>query len=393
MPMQEQLVRVNTVLGNQTNLKIVGQSLGGLRAIAYAGYLNRPENNRSGNIDSVISIGGPVKGFSPLNQGGAFLMQKINDSINTVYGGWNAVKNLSVQPDSANTVENSGGIEGLVKSLGIDDSLISKVLNSMDDPTTSVPDLKPQSEFIKNNVYEVKSKWEWVKIYCWGVTLYLPHKVITSEIWKLPKNVKYGFIVGTDSEIVDMAHNMFRREIDDKLGGINPSILVSGYELTTAFAQVAWLGVEKYHDAMASIAWWNIFNRKPYRRHKQYAANARDWYNKASYGRKWVVDYEQNYSALLGTGVHENDCLIPVRDQYIDVGAEFQGQYIDSWTKGKFCGGTTTYNHLEETAHPEIWGTGGNINDSRIAADGKLAKWLYGGGNLDWEIMQGENVK
>ncbi len=79
------MASIDAKLKGTKGLKLVGHSQGGLRAISYAGYLRKV--GRAADLDTVISIGGQVLGFSPLVQGTGVLRQKVNSAADTLHGG------------------------------------------------------------------------------------------------------------------------------------------------------------------------------------------------------------------------------------------------------------------------------------------------------------------
>ncbi|HPC72730.1 MAG TPA: hypothetical protein PLB48_13055, partial [Treponema sp.] len=347
VPMTDQINYVDTLIGQITGLKLVGQSQGGLRSIAYAGYLKN--RGRSANMDTIISIGGPVHGFSPLAQGTGVLKQRINDAANTLYNGWAAVTNLNTSPSGTSEVLSNGGIDEILKMFQLKDEGITAIINSLNNPSgNSVADMTPGSTFLKNNIVEQKVTWTWKRV---G---FFPFPVANVEkVWKLPTEPKYGFIVGTDSDVLGM--------VDDYTGGgfdtpifigkrqlkVSAKTMKSLYCTATGFAVTAWGAIELYHNVRAGFAWFKFWDHSDYDMHVRYARNAHDWNRKADAGNNWANNYESRFATLLGTGVKENDSFIPSRDQYIDVEKEFGGKYVDRITKGKYTGTTETFNHAE----------------------------------------------
>jgi hypothetical protein len=384
IPMQSQLVSVDNKLKNPVNpLKIVGQSQGGLRALAYAGYLNNA--GRSNEIESIVTIGGPDNGFSPLLQGSAVLKSKLDSSADVINGGMQSVLNLDIHPKGTDEVLQNGGVSELCKTLGIKDPDLTKFIDNLSNTGTSYPDMRPASYFIQRNIYEAPQPvFKWVRAYVnmgwWGGYVYYPvvERIIPGK-WKLPAGKKYGFIVGTDSNIIAAADA--KGTLNVPLGNSGWSLKPSGvadlYATATNLASSAWWVIQCANEADAARLYF-VSGIYPghYRDACQRAADARAWKDKASNASAWVNNTEANFSTILGTAVHENDSFIPIRDQYIDV-AQFGGVYIDDGlNKGKFSG---AYNHLTETDHPDIWGTGGSLSSDTIGYNGKLAKWLYPG--------------
>lgn len=400
VPMQNQLSYVDTQIGSITGLKLVGHSQGGLRAISYAGYLKN--NGRAANMDTVISIGGPVLGFSPLVQGVGVLKNKVDRAVDTLNNGWQAVINLNDKPKGTDEVLSNGGIEGLLAAFQLKDS---GFVNGLDDfievakhpEGTSIPDMIPGSNFMKNNVMEQKITWTWVRR---GWFCYPVGKV--EKIWKLPAETKYGFVVGQDSDPLKLADEMLDGGLEvykDNNWTIKTSTknLKDLYCLATGVSSCAWYGIEVYNNVLKACAWFKWWDRSDYRRYKRYANNAREWRFKANDGKDWAKNYEARFAALLGTGVKGHDCFIPARDQYIDVQREFGGNYVDKISQGKFTGTSATFNHLNEEYHEEIWGSGpdhGLSSDKGVFyEDGKLYKWLYDRNVTGDSCISGVTVK
>ncbi len=302
-------------------------------------------------------------------------------------GGWAAVINLESKPDGTKEVRTNGGIDGLLEAFGLKEYGIAASMESMDNPRSSVPDMNPGSTFYKNHVREVKYTWKWKKVWIFRI----PVRVSTSVVWQLPTNPKYGFIVGEDSDILKMIDNVAGMM---PTPGLYPLKTPAGtlnrcYQMATSYANAAWYGIEIYYNTRAVAAWFNygkFWDRNPYKRARRYANNARDWRHKAKNAYEWSKSYQSRIAQIMGTDPvtksgkisYGHDCLIPVRDQYIDV-AVFGGKYVDVITKGKYTGTTETFNHAEELKHPDIWGTKGGMSTKEgiISMDGILWRWMY----------------
>ncbi len=380
--MEDQLQHVDAKLSGGTKLNIVGHSQGGLRALAYASY-QQQHGRLPDNIANVISIGGPTTGFSPLAQGVQVLQTKLDDASTTINGGMQAVMNLSLVPKGTFEILQNGGVSGLLQTLGLNNSSLPALLAAVDDVKQSYKDMKPDSDFLTK--YIVKNTYEWLVFRTpLGRIISVKLFKIRSD-WKLPKPVKYGFIVGTSSDILKTADDL---NLKVPIAGMTvaPSKVASYYVKATGLASAAWDAIHTSYDIEASLLnpWMYPGHRRDARK---LANNASAWRDKAKQGYDWVSNCESNFSSILGTAVNENDSFIPTRDQYIDV-AEFGGSYIQNETKGRFAG---AYNHLSETTHPDIWGAGGSLDINTIGADGKLVKWLYGNSFTSGTIT-GENI-
>lgn len=388
--MTNQIISVDNKLKNPAKpSKIVGHSQGGLRSLAYAGLLNQA--GRAAEIESIVSCGGPLWGYSPLSRGADVIKADIDDAINTLAGGLASVLEIVGNSAEAQALVNVGGIDGVGKMLGLKDFNVTQLLEGLNDTNTSFPDMRPQSDFIKRNIFD-ESHLAWKKdmqIFSYnGYTVYTYTPYWTRDRWHLPTNVKYGFVVGNDSDqidaIIDSGKFPYR---------VSAWFIYNAYKVATLLAEPAWQSQHAYWETEATRRYWlSALTSKSYRDAKNKADAALRWAEKAHAGHGWLNNYEANFAKILGTNVRENDSFIPTRDQYIDV-AIFGGKYIYEETKGKFEG---AYNHLTEATHPDIWGTAKvktGLYESKLATDGVLGKWLYpekaGGVPV---VMKGENI-
>lgn len=393
VPMEQQVQYVNSVIGNPGQpVNIVGHSQGGLRALGYAGLLN--QTGRAGNIKNIVSIGGPVRGFSPLAKGAAVLKDDIDKAANKISGGLQAVDKLGVDIDGLSKIRANGGLAGLLTAFSVDGTLFTELVQNADNSSMSFRDMKPGSAFIQKNV--VSNTIEYRNVETVVPSLFKKKRIITVRIptsvtkYALPANVSYGFIVGNNSDVLEMAEDYGATGyyIGNTRWQIPPTSMDGYYCLATSIAAQLWKAKE-------------VLAHADYLRYKAglfYPGHAKDalkkekdaaaWEKKANAGYDWVYHYEKNIATILGTGVNGNDSFIPCGDQYIDVAA-FGGRYIDRETKGKFEG---KYNHLTETNHTDIWGSGGGLDINTIGYNGKLASWIYPG-TLTSGTVKGANVK
>lgn len=392
VPMNDQMVYAYNALKNTAGLKLVGHSQGGLRAVGLAGYMKNKGEGKENNIDTVISIGSLVLGFSPLAQGTYVLKNKIDDAADTLRKGWFAATSLSSheQPPDVNDVKNGGGVEGLIDAFGIDASGIKDMVSAATTPgNNSVSDMHPGSIFIWDDIYGPDYKMEPFTYTIPGFfgtppqtfTVYIAWPLSSSK-WRLPSNPKYGFVVGEDSDVLRMAKQHIRPDAFYK----DPHLLKSAYVSAVYGAELAWWVVEGREGTLRALAALKFWDQTDFNHHDGRWKRAIDLKHAARWGHEWANQYMTKFSEILGTASpsasgskYGHDSFIPVKDQYIDVAA-FGGKYVDEVTKGKFTGTGVGFNHYNETVDPAIWGTGSGagLDKATVERSGILHKWLYG---------------
>lgn len=344
---------------------IIAHSQGGLRAMALAGYLERTGNSNT-KIDTIITIGSPINGYSPLVNGVAPLRSDLSSAVNTIVQALNRAADLV---DVDTTLE-----DDVLASLGVGEGgLIDIVAGNGEGEGTSIPDMKPGSSFIVSNIRGLVVSWRTVKTF-FGTYRY----PILSIEYKLPKDTNYGFIVGKQSDILELMGDT--PEYYDTFGyslgffgdyQLNPNVIKYAYTAATEAAHGLYEAEAIRQDTLGFIAGLNPFTQDAARNHRQNAADARTNAATCKAGANWVYNHETNYSKLLGTVEGENDCFIPTKDQYMDV-AQIGGNPVDG-VKGLYD--SDNLHHLNEMDSREIWG-GGSLHDAEVGTSGVISDWL-----------------
>lgn len=372
MPMGEQLdfVIKHEDMGTK-DVVIVAHSQGGLRAVALAGYLQRNDIN-SIKLDTIITIGAPVKGFSPLLKGVGGLRNEIRGAADLLVNGMNiAAGKVGLDPRLS--------VDSVLTAIGLDNGLMDLIIDQNNDAeNTSIPEMHPNSKFIRDNVYSVDTKIKVAKVQ-FSRGQYKPLYIVEKkENYKLPKNINYGFIVGSDSDILDLAGevDIVKEKLTVDLGfykfTIHPktanNLLIRG--LSTAAG--AYSLDEASHRFWQNIHWFKFWDHRDYRREKALGDHCARKKNELNRAANWARNYEANCSKILGTEVGGNDCFIPVKDQSIDFN-KINGNAVDK-LNGRFE--SPNLNHLNEMYSQEIWGEGGSLTNAKIGPGGKLGEWL-----------------
>lgn len=360
---------------NSPNMKtkngvIIGHSQGGLRAVALSGYLNKhPKEDLK--LNSVITIGSPVRGFSPITNGVAPLRTELNKAIKIITDA------LELTADKVNIdvpLE-----DDVLQSTGLEGALFDLITGHGDGTGTSIPDMKPNSQFIRDNIMKTSMKFKAVRLKIFGKTMILQQPYINID-YKLSKKTKYGFIIGKQSDIrklmasTDQYKDVFTYPVGE-IGSYKFNYTLDPKYITSAFNLAAYTAMNMYGSEAATnetLARISIFDPYGRRIHKKKAKKCRDKQDTIRKGKSWVYNLEENYSKLLGTEPGNNDCFIPSEDQYIDV-TKFGGKTIDG-LKGKYE--SKYLHHLNEMNSYEVWGKGGNLQDANVGKDGQLDTWL-----------------
>jgi len=384
-PLNEQVLYVADKLRNESDMAIIGHSQGGLRAIGYAGYLNR--NNQADKLKAVVSIGGPVRGHSTLYKGASVIKRQVDKAASTLAAGWNSIEAMPVGPDMGKMDENNG-LQGLYKMFGVKSSSpYATIFNDISDRDKSIHDMHPDSDFMKTYTgTTAKTTVIWKKIrLLFGHTIRIPIIKRTVE-QNLPANVRYGFVIGKNSDVLELALDQFGTVCN---GWLTPKNAKNIYKLGLGVAECYWEIKEARHavsrDFYKPGGWYKFWaNKRKYESHRRQAIKSRNYKVKADKAHSWVADYENEFAKLLGTKVNGHDCLVPSADQYIDVKKEFGGEYINIRDKGYYDGNDEYFHHYEEKYHPDIWGVDTDPGDGKkpgidsglIGRGGILETWF-----------------
>lgn len=372
IPLGNQLDYLKNHPNMQTqNGVIVGHSQGGLRAVALSGYIKRNSISNT-KLNTIITIGAPVQGFSPLLKGVGGLRNEVRGAANTLTNAINiAAGKVGMNPNlSVDSILEASGLKGGMMGLVTD--------QNNNGEGTSIPDMHPNSAFIRNNIYSVDIKVKVVKVQV-GRGQFKPIFIVEKkEKFQLPTDVKYGFIVGKNSDVLELAHDMgvLKDKLSFNVGGFKFSVhpktannwLVTGLSL----ASTAYALDEASHRFWQNIHWLKFWDHRDYRREKALGDHCARKKREIDAGKNWAKNYEANFSKILGTKVGENDSFIPVKDQSIDVN-KFGGITVDN-KNGRFE--SANLHHVNEATSREVWGTGGSLAGAKIGPGGKLDAWL-----------------
>jgi len=215
---------------------IIGHSQGGLRALGYLTQLKKINSNDVNDIDAVITVSGIVQGMQALEGGGGNLKWAIQNKVNIVAKGLAAA--IGVFDFSGNPISfllNWTITQG-VFAVALDivmACLLPKFFHDVwYDPelkySPQIRDMKPGSDYTRNNVLEIKKEEKKVKtgtrlVFEWRYIIgkwtrikwYYPHTEIV-DVYKTevhikeikPKfdpNVPVGFIAGLNNRTLTMA--------------------------------------------------------------------------------------------------------------------------------------------------------------------------------------------
>lgn len=371
---------------------IVGQSQGGVRALAFA-------NNYPNQTAAVITIGSPVKGH-PMLLNVQTTKNSLNDAVKTIVdGGLNVVPVLGPIVVGFSTAFIPGNTIGdkivnvcLDCKVYKDNLCMRDLLNMAQDTTTTqypgISDLNPKSPFMQHTIYHAGCKVtvETVKVqtgtstapqvigsstgYIPGTTfqaldntkipvlttpeynIYILFKVDIPQ--KIPSDVYVSFIRGTQNDPLSYFDSAKRQEVRGMMDTyMNVTLTAGNIERGLAIsAGVAAVGLACCLNIPGAIA------------AAASSAALGDSSQRCYNGHDWVSGYVTNFGNLLGET--RNDCFIPYSAQ--------------AWNTSQI-GGTPMgasevvaefpVNHAEELSDSRIWGTGGAmgkaLNDGYVA--------------------------
>lgn len=333
---------------------VVGHSQGGLRALAFATYLQNNDAARLNNLQAVVTVSGIDQGIKALDGGLPVANAKIRRDV--------AILTDGVYGVVTNPVLTIGLIAAAPKIFNIKTSedmknIAKKILNIITkfqpmfeawvkpalQATTAaaeqailndyceIRDMIPQSNFIKRNVIESKPYLYQVQT---GITWHLGLEQVTNrwggKYWalrwqkspvystyigykytsKLPENIPMGYIVGTKNNVLSMTGS---KEQDIRNG-------------------LKWVGrifatAEGFHIAKC-VGIFGLFTGSP--RYAAACVKARDY----------CWNFDSRVNDLLGSSEH--DGLVAKESQYIP--KSVHGKIVGDKDKGYT---TFNYNHAE----------------------------------------------
>lgn len=333
---------------------VVGHSQGGLRALAFATYLQNNDAAGLNNLQAVVTVSGIDQGIKALDGGLPVANAKIRrDAAILTDGVYGVVTNpvltiglIAAAPKIFN-IETAEDMKNIAKKIL---NIITKfqpmfeawVKPALQATTAAaeqailndyceIRDMIPQSDFIKQNVIESKpysyqvqtgttrhlrweretSRWGW-KYWAlrWQYSPVYSTYIGYKHTSKLPENIPIGYIVGTKNNVLSMAGSE-EQDIRDKLN-----------KAGTAFAVAEGIHIVK------CVGIFGLFTGSP--RYAAACVKARDYC--------WNIDSRIN--DLLGSSEH--DSLVAKESQYIP--KSVHGKVLGRTTQGYT---TFNYNHAE----------------------------------------------
>lgn len=400
MPMADQVEYLNNTYKNNGSQVVVGHSMGGLRALGYAG-LKSDDND----IKAAIAITAPVRGYSALSRGSNVLVAQLDSAYRTFDLGFRSFQSMGKNTLNSRTTMNKDIRDGLA-GMGFSSeagpaAMIEDMLAS-----SGIADLHPESDFIKNAISDIEYSYIERRIFGRLIRVRIPGSGIVDP--KIKDTVYIGQIVGKQNHprhlIVDhMGSDYLIPPVNlGPLGEFNVvsnnAALTTGHVLVwtqMATAQTYWTGRSAKERSLAAIAWMNPFNRQPYHTHTEranryqkyagYAADARSWMDPNALAQRW--------GDLLGQ--RQNDGFITVNDQFWSTD-EIGGTAIP-YQNGKVE--LDSINHVSALWHEDVWGAGSTefsgMNGGQINQGGALFLFLdrlhiigATAGTMDGEIVK-----
>lgn len=342
---------------------VIAHSQGGVRALGYAG-------KAKSNVKALITIGSPVKGYSPLLVGPNTLMKRIDGVIGDLSGGMIAL----VSGGYLGGVKlNSNNAFGILDAIGFEHELLSGIKTGEIFEKVGIKDLTPTSPYFKSYVnpnrttsinkkiikypkklvMKIKYKkrgwfripvisYSWIYGYKW---IYWPSTKVENRI---SSSTAVGFIIGTQNdplEFLDGNDKKKAKEITKNLG--------------TAFdvGNVAF-------NALGVVTWGEFWNNRS-RNFFRSAKACRD-------AKRLVKDPEKILGDIFGST--SNDSFILESDQKRSLSG-LGGKTIKS--DGEYYRRVKA-NHIQEMDNDEIWGAGSKYSLSKGAFTSKsiIGTWL-----------------
>lgn len=362
----------------QGNFAVVGHSQGGLRALAFATYLQNNDTAGLNKLQAVVTVSGIDQGIKALDGGLPAANAKIRRDIailtDGVYGFLNMssvatmlldiLKNFNVFDENELnkfgwwlinlTLDKHPGLSQWVKP-ALKAGTPWEAQKILDD-YGEIRDMIPQSNFIQQNVLEstpysyqvqtgttrhlgwekVTNRWGW-KYWAlrWQYSPVYSTYIGYKHTSKLPENIPMGYIAGTKNNVLSMT------------GSAETNIRDAFYHAGAAFAVA-----EGFHIAKC-VGIVGLFIGSP--RYAAACANA----------RKYCWDFDNRVNNLLGSSEH--DGLVAKESQYIPKTAH--SKIVGDQTKGYE---TFNYNHAEIFSYN---GTGMPPND----VQGKITQMIREG--------------
>ena len=383
-----QVEHMDKLFSNGKPKVLMGHSAGGLKAMAYASLLN--QKGKKNEVKGVITMGAPLKGFTALAQGRAYLNRKIANKVDTIVGAADSLVDTVdfftsrivpiIPADFLNvTYFTNVSLVKEILSTVVGYNIFKRPLEFVIDldvlfDENFVRDISPKSTFLNNYInpkttvktsgyyktvkrktglgyyeaiwktkrncfgwkYSYISGWKWKDIYK------------TYQVWidptynyypKIDKNIPVGMIVGQGNDPVKAA-GKYENTVRMVIGLVNTAI-------TTAESLQVARGV---FDTLT-------LNIPGAIRHYSNAS-------KCEKSRYIIRNYVSEYGKLLGNCA--NDSFITEDSQQYGLdklgGKVISRKYPNGVAK---CSST----HFEEPSHKEIWGDGGGARYDESSSD------------------------
>ncbi len=404
-PIDAQVYDTYEKLKGIDNKVVIGHSLGGLKAMAYAGYYSKHKDNPiygdKGKLLSVITIGAPLKGFTGLAKGRNHLNSLLTDKgVKLLKGVSASCKSINAFLPTFSTIDFLVGseltINGLKDKLTDIFDIVDLTKGAFKVSGDVLNDVSPGSEFIKNYVdpiqeeitparyetYKKQTGTSIVPIYGYQtimglkmyvfkgfatkptykfVSVYIPP--VTKSIARIDSGIALGMIVGGNNDPLNMMGNELA--ISATRSGVKlASELFEGAKVTnTALSIVFGLGLDIYHSIYYGMA-------------------AKD----AETAADMMKNYRREFGDLIGSS--SNDGFIAESSQSRLI-SHLGGRTISpkEYTYREPTAVHTGHPTLSEGVHSKVWGVGakgGDHKDTRtdqlktgsITRDGRLDIWI-----------------
>jgi hypothetical protein len=373
-PISEQVEYLQNTISNRSNdLAIIAHSQGGVRALGYASEMSA--QGEADKIKALITIGSPVKGYSPLLAGKDRLMKRADDLSRDLTGAISAVLHLpapvELNAESTYQLLKWGGFKENI----LVDSIISGEIYELD----GIRDLSPKSDYFESMVnpeiydYDVKTYtvkylvktvlavrmvkvgWftvpqpYWKKIY--GYKTVTERTPLTTN--RIDSSIPMGFVVGYENNPL-----AFIKDPDD--AALSRTLLTA--------AAWTFLAAKVKYNTEAVVTYpifWTDWSKN--------AKNNADLCQKA---REICDNPEKVFERLYGSSAC--DSFILEQDQsrnLASLGGMAIGEDAEFYTRVKA-------NHLTELNHEEIWGAGHGLSGSSVSFDeySIVGKWMENSG-------------
>ncbi len=314
-----------TVVKSDEDYVIIGHSEGGLRALAYASYIEKYHPDEYSKLKGVITISGANKGFKALEGGIDVFKYKLYNMIDILANGLASLDILNIMTPPQGVDFSSAT---LVYSL--QDPVVRYFLNLIPGPLSNyiipilsannnydniaeIRDLVPFSRFANTYVADAKVeiKKREVGTFAQLELLPLPHIAYRSvyeyytvyydeKIQFLDENLPVAYIIGTDNDILNM------------IGESSP-------EATTAIEVLA-IGFENaeiYYSVLnySTLGLANLFT------------DASRLQRNARRAKEMFKDFNASMYGLLGSP--KNDCLLAKESMYYEKGTILGVKEVD----------------------------------------------------------------